>query len=83
MIVRIVQIGNSEFIRIPRHVLEQCDIAEIANLRFEGNRLVLTQAKAKPRQGWAAAAKRAREAGDDVLLIPDVFPEDDWEGHRV
>ena len=31
--------------------------------------------KAQPRQGWAEAAKRAHENGDDELLIPDVFED--------
>ena len=32
--------------------------------------------KAQPRQGWAEAAKRAHENGDDKLLIPDVFEDE-------
>ena len=34
------------------------------------------QIKAQPRQGWAEAAKRAHENGDDELLIPDVFEDE-------
>lgn len=33
------------------------------------------------RQGWAEAARRAHEAGDDTLLLPDVFEDEtleDW-----
>ncbi len=33
------------------------------------------------RQGWAEAAQRAHEAGDDTLLLPDVFEDEtleDW-----
>lgn len=76
MIVSVVQIGNSKGIRIPKPLLEQCDIAEAVDLRVDGKRIVLTPVKAKPREGWAAAAKRAHEAGDDELLIPDVLPDD-------
>lgn len=40
----------------------------------------------QPRKGWAEAFKKMHEAGDDKLLIPDVFvdeefltnPENDW-----
>lgn len=35
--------------------------------------------KAQPRQGWAEAAKRAHENGDDELLIPDVFEDEKFE----
>ena len=31
------------------------------------------------RQGWAEAAKRAHENGDDELLIPDVFEDEKFE----
>ncbi|KAB4875418.1 AbrB/MazE/SpoVT family DNA-binding domain-containing protein, partial [Bacteroides thetaiotaomicron] len=30
-------------------------------------------------QGWAEAAKRAHENGDDELLIPDVFEDEKFE----
>ena len=33
----------------------------------------------QPRQGWAEAAKRAHENGDDELLIPDVFEDEKFE----
>ena len=35
--------------------------------------------KAQPRQGWAAAAKRAHENGDDELVIPDVVEDEKFE----
>jgi antitoxin MazE len=76
MIAKVVRIGNSKGIRIPKPLLEQCEISESVNLQVEGNRIVLTPAKQRPRQGWEEAAKRMREAGDDELLIPDVLPDD-------
>jgi hypothetical protein len=35
-----------------------------------------------PRHGWAAAAERMHQAGDDELLLPDVFKDeelDEWK----
>lgn len=76
MKISVVRIGNSKGIRIPQSLLEQCDIKEAVDLRIEGKRLVLTPRRSKPRQGWTAAAQQMREAGDDELLIPDVFEDD-------
>lgn len=43
--------------------------------------------KNQPRKGWAEAFKEMQEAGEDKLLIPDVFedeefltnPENEWD----
>jgi antitoxin MazE len=76
MKVKVVPIGNSRGIRIPKAVLDQCAITEAVDLRLDGRSIVLTPLKSKPRQGWDAAAEQMRLAGDDELLIPDVFPDD-------
>ncbi len=81
MKVNVVPIGNSKGIRIPKPLLQQCNIDRAVDLRLEGKRIVLTPVRSRPRQGWAAAAERMHQAGDDALLIPDVFPDDvevDW-----
>ena len=75
MMVHVIQIGNSRGIRIPKPVLEQCEIVGKVDLKVEGNRIVLTPVKSRPRQGWEADAQRMHENGDDELLIPDVFSE--------
>lgn len=76
MKVKIVPIGNSKGIRIPKPLLEQCAIADAVDLRTDGRRIVLTAVKAKSRQGWDEAAQRMHECGDDELLIPDVLEDD-------
>ena len=76
MTLNVVRIGNSRGIRIPKPLLDQCQITDAVSVTVEGKCMVLTPAKAKPRQGWAAAAQQMHAAGDDQLLIPDVFDED-------
>jgi antitoxin MazE len=76
MKLSVVRIGNSRGIRIPKPLLDQCHITEAVDLKIEGKRLVLTPVHSKPRQGWAAEAVRMHAAGDDALLVPDVFEED-------
>lgn len=51
-------------------------INSAVSISLDGNNIVI---KAQPRQGWAEAAKRAHENGDDELLIPDVFEDEKFE----
>ncbi len=76
MKVRVVPIGNSRGVRLPKALLEQCAITEAVDLRSDGKCIILKPIRSKPRQGWAEAAEQMRRAGDDALLIPDVFPDD-------
>ncbi len=76
MRLNVVRIGNSKGIRIPKPLLDQCHITGTVDLKIEGERIVLSPVKSQPRQGWTAAAERMHEAGDDALMIPDVFEED-------
>lgn len=77
MHVGVVQIGNSRGIRIPKRILDQLRIDGTVDLEVEGNRIILEPVHRKPRDGWAAAARRMREAEDDGLLIPEVFDDED------
>ena len=45
-------------------------------ISLEGNKSVI---KEQPRQGWAEAAKRDHENGDDELRSPDVFEDEKFE----
>ena len=78
---RIVRIGNSQGIRVPKAVLEQAELPEDVALRAEPGRLVITAAR-PPRAGWAAAALKMHAAGEDRLLDevpPSVFDDQEWE----
>lgn len=77
---RIVQIGNSRGIRVPKVLLDQADLPEEVELRAEPGRLVVSAAT-QPRAGWAAKARSMRQRGDDVLLdeaTPTRFDATDW-----
>lgn len=78
---RIVRIGNSRGIRIPKALLEQADLPEEVELRAEPGRLVVTAVRFT-RVGWAEAARRMHAAGDDALLDPpqsNSFDDGEWE----
>ena len=78
---RIVRIGNSRGIRIPKMLLDEADLPDEVELHAEPGRLVV-QAARRPRTGWAAAAKRMRARADDRLLdesTPTQFDREEWE----
>jgi antitoxin MazE len=54
MKTRLVRIGNSRGIRIPKTILEQAGLQEEVEILVEHNSLVIRSVK-KPRDGWNEA----------------------------
>lgn len=52
MLLKIVQIGNSQAITIPQAIMEQCEPTDEVEAIVEGKRVILS-AKKKVREGWA------------------------------
>ena len=67
MKTRIVRIGNSQGIRIPKLLIEQAGLSGEVEVIVRNNSLVI-RAAAHPRAGWAAAFQKMAERGDDRLL---------------
>jgi len=80
MKTRIVQIGNSRGIRIPKPLLEQTGLCDEVDITAEANGLVIRpiRKKKKPRQGWAEAFKEMHRQGHDALLGGD-HSLSDWD----
>jgi antitoxin MazE len=81
MKTRIVRIGNSRGIRIPKPFLEQARLREDVELAVVDNRLVISSPDL-PRAGWDAAFRAMAAAGDDQLLdtpAPTAFDRSEWE----
>ena len=64
---RIVQIGNSKGIRVPKALLEHAQLPDDIELQAENGRLIVRAAQAR-RAGWAEAAKAMQARADDRLL---------------
>ena len=79
---RIVRIGNSQGIRIPKPVLEQAGLSDEVEIDVRGNTLVIRPAR-RPREGWDAAFRDMAARGDDALLDRDLpsskWDEEEWE----
>jgi antitoxin MazE len=74
----IVRIGNSQGVRIPKTLLEQCHLQNEVELEPRESFLILKSAK-KPRGGWDAAFRAMAEQGDDKMVISDVHPKNKWD----
>lgn len=78
---RIVRIGNSRGIRVPKVLLELAQLPEEVELQAEHGRLVVRAARG-PRAGWAEAAKLMHARNDDQLLDAPTstrFDDKDWQ----
>jgi len=83
MNTRIVRIGNSEGIRIPKPLLEQTGLCGEVEMIAQDDSLIIRPAR-RPREGWTAAFQEMARRGDDALLdntSPSLsnWDEDDWE----
>jgi antitoxin MazE len=79
---RLVRIGNSQGIRIPRAVIEQAGLQGELDLQVRRKQLVVRQAH-RPREGWEDRFRAMAGRGDDRLLWPKAtltsFDEKEWE----
>jgi len=73
---KVVKIGNSRGIRIPRTLLEQAGLTNDVEMSVEGNKLIIHSARL-PRQGWEAYFKTMPVHGDDQLI--DQVPSTQWD----
>jgi antitoxin MazE len=64
---KVIKIGNSRGIRIPRTVLEQAGLTNEVEMTVEGNKLII-QASDHPRQGWEERFADMAEEHDDKML---------------
>lgn len=78
---RIVKIGNSQGVRIPRLLLDQLELGEEIELVVEEGQLVVRPLR-RTRQGWDEAFQRMAEQGDDRLLDETAVSLTGWDGEE-
>ena len=81
MKTRIVQIGNSRGIRLPKVLLEEAQLTDEVELDAEPGRIVIRRGR-RPRAGWATAARKMHDQDEDRLLDPPTltrFDEKEWK----
>jgi antitoxin MazE len=79
---RIVRIGNSQGIRIPKLLLDQTNFGKEVELELQENCIVIRSLQSS-RHGWEEQFKMMAKQGDDRLLDAGVqlssWDENDWE----
>jgi len=80
MKTRIVSIGNSQGIRIPKPLLEQAGLEGDVELHAEQGRIVIASVR-RARAGWAEAAAELHARGEDGLIETPTpaFDAEEWE----
>lgn len=78
MKTRIVPIGNSQGIRIPKPLLEQTGLSGEVEISAEADAMVIRPVK-KPRANWATAFQKMARCGDDALLDEAAPSLSDWD----
>lgn len=78
MRARIIRIGNSQGVRIPKVFLEQTRLGEEVELEVEDNQIVIRPI-ALTRQGWEEAFQAMAEQGDDQLFDGDLPNQTQWD----
>lgn len=80
MKTRIVRIGNSRGVRLPKPLIEEAGLGDEVELRVVETGLLIERAP-QSRTGWADAAALMHERGEDSLLDePSAtdFDESEW-----
>jgi antitoxin MazE len=82
MRARVIKIGNSQGLRIPKPILEQTGIREDVEIEVEKNQIVIRPVK-NVREGWDKAFELMGKNGDDapledVIDISNSWDEEEW-----
>ena len=81
MKTRLVKIGNSHGIRIPKTLIEQVGLVGELDMLIKNDAIVIRSGR-RPRAGWAEAFAVMHRHGDDRLLdgtVRSTWDEEEWE----
>ena len=75
---RIIKIGNSRGIRIPKILLDQAKLGDDIEVEVQGDKLIVRSARS-PRQGWDEQFSEMARLGDDKLLDSEAVNLRSWD----
>ncbi|MBI1881101.1 MAG: AbrB/MazE/SpoVT family DNA-binding domain-containing protein [Chloroflexi bacterium] len=75
---RLIRIGNSQGIRIPKLLLDQIGLIEEVELELQPDQIVIRPAQ-QPRHGWDEQFQAMAEKGDDRLLDDEALSLTTWD----
>jgi antitoxin MazE len=74
----IIRIGNSQGIRIPKAIIEQCHFGTDVELEVEDKKLIICSA-ARPRHGWGEKFEAMATSGDANLIDGELINQTAWD----
>ena len=81
MKAKLIQIGNSRGVRLPKPLIKEAGLDIEVDIRARKGEIVIRPV-GKTRSGWEFAAKRIHEMNADTLLdqeTPTTFDKSDWQ----
>lgn len=80
MKAKIIQIGNSRGVRLPKALLEQARLSEDVQLEASANQIVIRSVHV-PREGWDEAFRLMAERQDDIVddFVANAFDDEEWK----
>jgi antitoxin MazE len=78
MEVSVIKIGNSRGIRFSKTIIERYNIRDTVDLILDKEQIII-KPLSKPRRGWDKAFIEMHANGDDKLVMPDIFEEENLE----
>jgi antitoxin MazE len=75
---RIIKIGNSQGIRIPKLLLEQAHLGQEVEMELQEDQIVVRSPR-QTRHGWEEQFRAMAELGDDALLDPQTSSSTTWD----
>lgn len=84
MKTKVIKIGNSKGIRIPRHILEQSGLKNEVEIEVK-NKSIILKPTIKDRENWDIAFQEMSKNNDDILLEKESlenltsWDKEEWE----
>lgn len=78
MQIPVISIGNSKGIRLSKTIVKRYNITDHVELILE-KKCIIIKPKSSPRAGWDKAFQNIHDHGEDRLLMPDVFKDENPE----
>ncbi len=77
---KVIKIGNSKGVRIPKALIEQANLGDEVELEVQEGKLVIKPAGG-PRAGWEEDFARMTEEDKQPVFpdFPNQWDEEDWE----
>jgi antitoxin MazE len=78
MEVSVVKIGNSKGIRFSKTIIERYNIRDTVEMILDKGHIII-KPLSRPRKGWDKAFIEMHANGEDKLIMPDIFEEENLE----